>query len=180
MTSEYSARDTKLEIPYVSQYLDIADAKQRLLGCGMTCTYMALKGFGANVPSLDELITRGVQEGGYIEAGWVHDYLVRIFTEAGYTCVRHEHLRDRDTEEFRTTIKAGNPVIVSVVRRMWDRRDFHMVLLTGVRESADGHLEGFFYHDPASLHRESAPHRYVPLSTFLLDWRRMAILPRRG
>ena len=89
-------------------------------------------------------------------------------------------MRDRDSEQFVSSIKNGNPVIVSVMLRLWDQRLFHMVVLTGVRESQDGKLEGFFYHDPASLREDGAQHFYVSMPTFFLDWRRMAILPNKS
>lgn len=170
--------DTKLEVPYASQYLDVKDREQHLIACGMTCVYMALKFFDKNGDDLDTLVEKGMNDGGYTKSGWLHDYLLQVFKDHGAQAYREENMRDRDVEKIAQAIKVGNPVIVSAERRLFDQRQFHMVLITGIRE-ADGQLEGFFYHDPASLRREKA-HLYVPLQTFLLDWRRKAIYPSRG
>ncbi|MHB1163502.1 MAG: C39 family peptidase [Minisyncoccota bacterium] len=176
----YTAHDTKLDVPYFSQYSDIEKAEYGVRACGMTCAYMVLKYFGAEVPTLEEVVDKGMREGGYSKSGWVHEYFVRLFQDFGYVCERREHMKDETTEDIRTAIKNGNPVIVSVVRRLWDQRLFHMVVLTGVRENVAGDLEGFFYHDPASVRKDGARHLYVPLPTFFLDWRHMAILPSRS
>lgn len=170
--------DTKLDVPYFSQYRDVHDCDNRLRACGMTCAYMILTYFGAEVPTLDELIVRGMREGGYGPSGWVHDYFVKLFQDFGFACERREQMPDEEVERLRNALQSGNPVIVSVVRRMWEETDFHMVVLTGYREDEQGRLEGFFYHNPAGM-QISKENRYVPLPIFLLDWRGMAILPSR-
>jgi len=177
---EYMAQDIKLDVPYFSQYKDIRDGDHRLRACGMTSTYMVLKYFGASVPSLDEMVEKGMLEGGYGSSGWKHEYSVTLFRNLGYVCERRENMRDHDVEAFQVAIKNGNPVIVSAERRLWDQRIFHMVVLTGIRENAKGDLEGFFYHDPASVREEGSQHLFVPITLFFLDWRRMAILPNRN
>jgi len=171
--------DTKLDVPYFSQYKDVQEPSHRLTSCGMTCVYMALQYLGSETPTLDEMIQGGVEAGGYGRSGWIHDYFVNLFQESGYECERHEHMRDSDVHMISFAIKNGSPVILSVERRLWDQRLFHMVLITGVRESSNGDLEGFFYHDPASLRENGSRHLYVPLGTFYLDWRRMAIFPKK-
>lgn len=176
MTS-LSYRDTKLDVPYFSQYLDVSGIEQQHRTCGMTCVYMVLKYFGAKTEPLDELIAIGEREGGYGSSGWIHDYLVKVFQNHGFACERREGMSETDVELFRQAIKDDNPVIVSVERALFDRRDFHMLVLTGIRENKEGRLEGFFYHDPASTKR--VEHRYVQLPAFYLSWRHMAILPKR-
>jgi hypothetical protein len=178
-TKEVKFVDTVLDVPYLSQYKDIKDGEHRVRACGMTCVYMVLKHFGANIPSIDDMIEVGVRNNGYGPSGWIHDYFVGLFNELGYKCERQEKMSDRDVEAMRKWIKQGSPVIVSVVRRLWDQRIFHMVLLVGVRENGSGELSGFFYHDPASLKPEGSKNMYVPLNTFFLDWRHMAIFPRK-
>ena len=172
--------DKKLDIPYFSQYLDVQNEENRPRACGMVCAYMALKHFGGEVPKLDDLIDQGIKNGGYSKSGWIHDYFVNLFKNFGYDCERRENMRDREVRLLAQYIQEGSPVMASVIRRMWDRRSFHIVLLTGVRLSADMEVEGFFYHDPAALRGENMRHLYVPLQTFYLDWRRMAILPKKS
>jgi hypothetical protein len=177
--TEVVFKDTKLTVPYFSQYVDIQDGDHRLRACGMTSAYMVLKYFDAEVPTLDDLVERGMHDGGYGPSGWKHDYFVDLFREFGFSCERKEQMRDKEVEIFRTAIKNYNPVIISAMRRLWDQRIFHMVVITGIRENEKGDLEGFFYHDPASTREDGTSHFYVSLPTFFLDWRRMAILPSR-
>ncbi len=176
-TTEITYNDTLLDVPYASQYLDVMSNEHKFRACGMTSVYMVLKYFGAADQSLDELITRGEREGGYGPSGWIHDYLVKMFRDHGFACERRENVREREVTNFRDAIKAGNPVIVSVERVLFDRRDFHIIVLTGVRENTMRELQGFFYHDPGDT--REMKHRYVPISTFYLSWRRMAILPKK-
>lgn len=169
--------EKKLDVPYYSQYTDLTDKDQRLVACGMTCVHMALSFYGKAQLSLDELVATGMREGGFGSSGWLHDYLVSVFTKAGISCERREQMQDRDVDDVRGALDEGNPVIISGVRRFFDRRIFHQVILVGYRESDGGKLDGFYYHDPAALRAEDGQDLYAPLGTFLLDWRRMAIFP---
>lgn len=174
-----TSSDIKLNVPYFSQYIHVQNADHRPVSCGMTSVYMILKYFGAKAPPLDELIERGIHEGGYSKSGWIHDYFVNLFHEFGYACERRENMDEGDIKDLQSRIKNGNPVIVSVIRRMWDQKDFHMVVLTGIRESSNSDLEGFFYHNPAGMRADDSSHLFVSLPSFYKDWRRMAILPSR-
>jgi len=176
-TKETRFVDTILKVPIYSQYLDIDEKIQLLTACGMTSVFMGLKYFDTEGVSLPELVNKGVQEGGFGKSGWLHDYLVKVFNDYGYECYRKEGMRDRDVEEIRKAIKSGNPVIVSAQRMMFDRRIFHMVIITGVRETESGELDGFFYHDPAGIHLEEVTNLFVSIPVFLQYWRRMALFP---
>jgi len=141
---------------------------------------MIPKYFGAATPSLDELIDAGIRGGGYGPSGWFHDYLVTLFHTFGFACERREGMKESDIETLRDALKTGNPVIVSVAWKLWDRKKFHMLVLTGFRESEKGEVEGFFYHDPESLHDEGIRHSFVSINLFTGGWRGMAILPSRA
>lgn len=169
--------DTILPVPYFSQYLDVGNSTLGLTACGMTSAYMALKYYGHKNGTLKSFVEKGVQDGGYGDSGWVHDYLVQIFNENNISCKRKEKMGEGDVFEIQKHIKKGNPVIVSIQNISFDRRMFHMVLLVGIRESVEGNLEGFFYHDPAGLRREEVSNLYVSIPVFLQYWRRMAIFP---
>ncbi len=171
--------DTILNVPYSSQYLDINEKIHLLTACGMATVYMVLQYYGVNGDSLDKLVEKGVTEGGYSKSGWLHDYLIRVFQDHDIGCSRKENMLDREVEEIRAYIKAGNPVIISMQRFSFDRRIFHMVVLTGYRENAQGELEGFFYHDPAGLNIEEVSNIFVSIPVFLQYWRRKAIFPNR-
>lgn len=177
---EIMFRDTILEVPYSSQYLDIEKKEHLLTACGMASVYMALRYYGVNGESLDKLVEKGIDEGGYSKSGWLHDYLVQVFQSHGVKCHREEHLLDRDIEKIKNSVKNGDPVVISMQWFSFHRRIFHMVLVTGYRENEEGGLEGFFYHDPAGLNPAEVTNLFVPASVFLQYWRRMAIFPKRN
>ncbi len=180
-TEEVTFVDKILNVPYFSQYIDVKSSIENALrACGMTCVYMALSFLGkVGENSLDEMVLSGMSEGGFSKSGWRHDYFVDIFQKAGLSSCRKENMREKDVVDFVQSIDNGFPVVVSVERVLWDDRRFHMVLLTGFRKNNKGELEGFFYHDPGSLCPESASHKFVPISTFYLSWRKMAIFPQK-
>lgn len=167
--------ETKIDVPYFSQYLSVNDTEQSVRACGMTCAYMVLSYYKTAVPPLNEMVERGIREKGLSPSGWVHDYFVELFKSSGLESFREERMLDRDVQKFVEAIAKGEPVIVSAERRIFDQRSFHMVVLTGFKKNEAGELEGFFYHDPASLHPEKAQHLFVSLSVFYLSWRKMAI-----
>ncbi len=169
--------DNILAVPYSSQYLDIDEKIHLLTACGMTSVYMALRYYGVSNGGLDKLVEKGVGEGGYSKSGWVHDYLVKVFEDHGVRCTRMEQMRDRDIEIIWESLKENNPVVISMQRFSFDRRIFHMVVVTGYRCNESGKLEGFFYHDPAGLNPDEVTNLFVSIPVFLQYWRKMAILP---
>lgn len=175
--NEVVYKDTVLNVPYYSQYLDIEDSLHKLTACGITSAYMALKYYGHKNGNLQNFVEKGKRDGGYSKSGWVHDYIVSVFTENNILCERKEKMNDGDVLVIRDHIKKGNPVIISMQRFSFDRRIFHMVLLVGIRESVEGNLEGFFYHDPAGLDKKEVSNLFVSIPVFLQYWRRMAIFP---
>jgi hypothetical protein len=179
-TTEVTYMDTKLAVPYFSQYMSVSSKEQALKACGMTCVYMMLKYFETDVPSLDDMVNKGIEEGGFGKSGWIHDYFVDLFGSMGHPSSRKESMREHDVALFVESLEKGNPVIISAERRLFDTRMFHMVVLTGFRKDSEGNLEGFFYHDPASLQPSEAQHRYVPLSVLYLSWRKMAIFAAKA
>jgi uncharacterized protein YvpB len=177
--TEAKFTDTILPIPYVSQYLDVKEKKHALTACGMTNVYMILKYFGANGDSLDDLVEKGIKDGGYGKSGWIHDYLIEVFKNHGIESYRMEKMLDKDVEKIKESIKSGNPVIVSVQQMLFDRRMFHMILIIGVRENENRELLGFLYHDPAGTKVEEFSDLFVSIPSFLEYWRRMAIFPHK-
>ncbi|MCR4330440.1 MAG: C39 family peptidase, partial [Patescibacteria group bacterium] len=55
----------KLEVPYYSQFLDVEDKYWMPRACGMACAKMVLDFYKVDTTSLDELIKKGSEEGGY-------------------------------------------------------------------------------------------------------------------
>ena len=174
-------RDIVLDIQYWSQYLDIQDGKNAPRSCGVTCVKMILDFHGLDENSnLEALVEKGFAEGGFGPNGWVHDYFVKLLVSYGLTgSYRMEKMNEgKDLEEIAKSIESGILPIVSVERRLFDSRSFHMVCLSGTRRDQQGNLLGFFYTDPAKLDRKSGINIFVTKDTFLSFWRKMAIFPK--
>lgn len=164
----------KLFVPYYSQYVDIQDPFWMLRACGAAALKMVAEfhlhaqAGGKEVPSLLTLCSEAKERGGYdMVNGWVHDYIVLKAKELGLQALRKEGLVDLD--EVFAFLKSGNPVIVSVEKRVLEQRRFHIVVLTGYE---DGKI---YYHEPESTDKERGQNRICDIDTFMNYWRGKAI-----
>jgi len=172
----------KLEVPYHSQFLDVADQYWIPRACGFSCMKMVFDFYGIHKGEIEDLAKEALETGGYGPSGLVHDYIVAQFKKAGLTSHREEGMTDGDgVADIVLALKAGNPVTLSAEKLILGQHKFHMVVLTGVKEKEGevGELEGFYFHDPESLSHEKGKHIFVTLHDFLLSWRRKAIFVSR-
>jgi ABC-type bacteriocin/lantibiotic exporter with double-glycine peptidase domain len=139
-----------------------------LRACGAAALKMVAEFHGKEVPDLLSLCNEAKERGGYdMVNGWVHDYLVLKAQELGLHAERKEGLTE--TDEVFGFLKAGNPVIVSVEKRVLEQRRFHIIVLTGYD---DGKI---FYHESESTDRERGQDRTCDIDTFMTYWRGKAI-----
>lgn len=158
----------KLPVPYYSQYLDITDPFWMLRACGAASLKMVSEYHGVETPDMVTLCIEARERGGYdMVNGWIHDYLVMKAQEIGLRAERQEGLTE--TESIVRALEAGNPVIVSVEKRVLEQTRFHMVVVVGY---ADGE---FIYHEPESTDRERGAFRSCDTDTFMNYWRGKAI-----
>lgn len=176
-------------VPYYSQSLDVLDSRGNIdkfwsrRACGIACAKMILDYFNVeDKKSLVELAEEGREKGGYSQSGWKHDYFLELFKEKGLTSFRKEKMEYmKGVEEIATFIDQGGLVIASCIVPFMEEKDFHMILLKGVKWT-DGRRKdplGFYYSDPDSLYPESASERYVGVESFGNYWRNMAIFVSR-
>ena len=124
----------KLDVPYYSQFVDIQDPFWMLRACGGVSLAMVAEFHGVQIPELASLCNEAKERGGYdMTNGWVHDYLVTRAQEFGLDAYRKEGLTD--IEEIIAALQAGNPVIVSVEKRVLEQKRFHMIVLVGYDKS---------------------------------------------
>lgn len=158
----------KLTVPYYSQFIDIEDPFWILRGCGAVSLKMVAGYHGATVPDLLALCNEARERGGYdMVNGWVHDYLVSKAKELGLQAERKEGLLT--TEEIILSLTAGNPVIVSVEKKVLEQRRFHMIVIVGYEDG------DFMYHEPESTDRDRGQYRVCTMETFMNYWRGKAI-----
>lgn len=164
-----------INTPYYSQFLDLSDQYWMPRACGITCLKMILDHQGKETPSLLEMCAAGVHDGGFGKSGWIHDYFVKVAKSYGLDAHREERMIvEQGIRKIKEYLLSGNPVIVSVIKRLLGQDKFHMVLLTGFEEK-NGEVVGFYYNEPESTDREKGKNIFVPIELFLNDWRKMAI-----
>ena len=158
----------KLLVPYYSQFLDTSDAFWMLRACGAVSLKMVAEYHGITTPDISTLCIEARDRGGYdMVNGWVHDYIVTKAKEIGLDAERKEDLTT--TDEIVASLEKGNPVIVSVEKRVLEQTRFHMLVIVGY---GDGE---FIYHEPESTDRERGAYRSCNTETFMEYWRGKAI-----
>lgn len=159
---------TKLTVPYYSQFIDIPDPFWMLRGCGAVSFIMVAAFHGIKIPSIVEFCNEAKDNGGYdMTNGWVHDYLVSKAKECGLQAERKEGLTDLN--EIMSSLEKGNPVIVSVEKRILEQKRFHMLVVVG-------HEDGMIiYHEPEATDKDRGEYRRCDAETFMEYWRGKAI-----
>ncbi len=169
----------RLDVPYTSQYLDIADPYWKDRSCSVACLRMVLSMRG-DVPTLETLVLEGKDKYGYDPSrGWTHKAIVSLFSDYGILAqsreFKEEGLFEKGVEEIVNSLDQGNPVLISAVKNFQEEKKFHTVLFVGYEKDTKGEVSGFYYHDPAFDDREKGQNLFVPFETFKKYWRRMAI-----
>jgi hypothetical protein len=181
----------KLDVPYYSQFVDVTDPFWMLRACGATSLKMVAEYHGKKVPDIISLCEEAKEKGGYdMVNGWVHDYIVHKAEALGLQAHRRE-IDQNIINEVIESLKVGNPVIVSVEKRVLEQRRFHIIVLVGYEgvqtsqtkaDRADDidtfkliPTHGFYYHEPESTDKERGAYRFCDVETFLEYWRGKAI-----
>ena len=184
----------KLEVPYYSQFIDIQDSFWMIRACGGMCLKMVAEyhlsvgtpnRMDVTVPDILSLCNEAKERGGYdMQNGWVHDYIVIKAKELGLQAYRKEGLVN--IEEIITSIESGNPVIVSVEKRVLEQTRFHMIVIVGYEkgESAESELSPtshlkpvtyLHYHESESTDKEKGQYRICSKEIFMEYFRGKAI-----
>jgi hypothetical protein len=174
----------KLPVPYYSQFVDITDSFWMLRACGAISFKMVAEYQGAEVPDIILLCNEAKERGGYdMQNGWVHNYLVSKAEELGLQA----HRTEREVpivDEIIASLDAGNPVIVSVEKRVLEQKRFHMLVIVGYEKGEEGveaepfsitKSHGFYYHEPESTDKAKGQYRFCDVETFKEYWRGKAI-----
>lgn len=175
----------KLLVPYYSQFVDVDDPFWMLRACGAVSLKMVAEYHGKVLPDIVSLCNEAKEKGGYdMQNGWIHNYLVTKAIEFGLQA----HRTEREVpivDEIIASLEAGNPVIVSVEKRVLEQKRFHMLVIVGYEkgDKVDPSTEefqihpshGFYYHEPESTDKIRGQYRFCDVETFKEYWRGKAI-----
>jgi hypothetical protein len=99
--------------------------------------------------------------------GWVHEYLITKAQELGLTAYRREGLTD--IKEILQSLDNGDPVIVSVEKRVLEQTRFHLLVVVGYD------VDTLLYHEPESTNKEKGRYRICSKQIFLEYFRGKAL-----
>jgi Peptidase_C39 like family len=161
-----------IDVPYISQLTDIQDLYWTNRACGAVSLAMVLAYHGAPIIDLHGFLTTAKEKGGFTqEDGWFYVYLEKAAKEKGFDASFREGI---STEQLLAPLRDGNPVIVSVVKRLFGKERGHILVLTGF-EMARDEIKGFYYNDPESLYERTGKGQFVLLDDFEADWKKRAL-----
>lgn len=187
-----------IEINYLSQYLDVKDPYWQPRSCSIVCLKTVMDYYRTDkkedTPTVEQLIKEGFLIGGFGLDGWVHDAIVMLAHNYGFSAYRqefrsmdidyeskkmqegiyHDKLSQDGIEKIIRYLRSKKPVIVSAVKKFQEEDKFHTVILIGFEEQ-DEKILGFYYHDPDALVRQDGVRQFVNMETFEKFWRRLAI-----
>ena len=156
----YYTSAMKLSVPYYSQFIDVDEPFWMLRACGAVCIKEVAEYQGKDTANIVAICNEARDCGGYhMTNGWVHDYIVTKLTELGLQVYRKEGLENID--EIVVSLNAGNPVIVSVEKRVLEQTRFHLIVVVGYE---DGKI---IYHESESTDKERGQYRECTQKIFL-------------
>lgn len=174
----------------------------------MAMDYHGRGAAGYKKKSADVLIDEGVKMGAYYDRfggwirdpevirilkaqglGWIHQGLVRLARQQGFKKTFRKEWKYKDTHpETRLRsiryivrlLESSAPVLASV--RMGSSG--HLILLVGIvystHQRADKKfIQGFLYHDPDARKRKAGRQIFMPLDTFLKDWKGRIVVVKK-
>ncbi len=161
-----------IDVPYISQLTDIPDPYWVNRACGAVSLAIVLAYHHAPIPDLQAFMDDAKKSGGFTqENGWFYSCLETEAKKRGFDAVIQEGV---DTESLMTALREENPVIVSVVKRLFGKERGHILVLTGF-EMARDEIKGFYYSDPESLYERTGKGQFVLLDDFEFDWKKRAL-----
>lgn len=160
------------EVPFYSQFKDIASTKWQKVGCGVTSLAMIIDFYNPDTVSVNTLLTQGIAAGAYLQkAGWTYAGLIGLSKKYGLEGNSYD-LGKLDSKTAFNQLKpylADGPVIVSVHYKFDPKSTIpHLVVLNGL----DGGV--LHYNDPAAKSGDGE----ISVADFLKGWKKRFIVVR--
>lgn len=164
--------DMTLDVPYLSQLTDVHDFYWTNRACGAVSLAMVLAYHHSPIDDLLAFMTHAKEQGGFTqEDGWQYKYLEEESQSRGFTATVRE---GATPEDLLVALRRGEPVIISVVKRLFGRERGHILVVTGF-EMARDEIKGFYFNDPESLYERTGKGQFVLLDDFTFDWKKRAL-----
>lgn len=158
--------DTSVEVPFFSQFKDITSPKWQKVGCGIASLAMIIEYYKPDSVSVDTLLTEGIAEGAYSDAGWTYKGLIDVSRKYGFSGESHDLAGNSSAfTEFEKAVKKG-PVIASVYYTFEPGNPIpHLVVVSKIEGDT------VYYNDPAE--QEGGGH--ISIQAFKKAWKQRYI-----
>ncbi|MEK7574955.1 MAG: C39 family peptidase, partial [Patescibacteria group bacterium] len=143
-----AAPDPIPDVPFYSQFKDIASPSWQKIGCGVASLAMVINYFEPDTVSVNTLLNRGIAAGAYIKnAGWIHKGLIDLSKKYDLDGKAYD-LSKTDSKTalaaFSKQLKDG-PLIASVHYKFEPTNPIpHLVVINAIEDGL------VYYNDPAA------------------------------
>lgn len=165
------SRTLPQEVPFFSQFADIASPKWQKVGCGIADLTMIVNYYQPGAVSVETLLKKGIAAGAYdYDAGWIYQGLINLSHEYGLDGTYHSLKGYRESvalSKFKDYL-AGGPVILSVHYKFDPKSTIpHLIVVNNIKDDV------VYYNDPATKGPGT-----ISLNDFLKGWTRNVIVIR--
>ena len=166
------ATTTVPDVPFYSQFKDIASSKWQKVGCGITSLAMIVDYYSSEEISVNTMLAQGISAGAYQQnAGWTYAGLISVAKKYGLNGNSYD-LGKSSTNDAFDQLKnalADGPLIASVHYKFDPKSSIpHLVVIDGI----DG--DTMYYNDPAAKSGE----KQISTTDFLKGWKKRFIVVR--
>jgi len=160
------------DVPFYSQFTDIASPRWQKVGCGITDLTMVINYYHPDAVSVSAMLKKGIAAGAYDQnAGWIYAGLIQLSQKYGLDGAYYDLSKlDAKTafNRFKEYLKDG-PVILSVHYKFDPKSTIpHLVVINGIKDDI------VYYNDPATTKGT----RQISVADFLKGWKRKVIIIR--
>jgi predicted double-glycine peptidase len=162
------------EVPFYSQFVDIASSKWKPASCGITSLAMLIEYYKPTTVDVNTLLKEGLAIGAFSSkaGGWTYDGLIEVSQKYGLGGEAYDFANGSSKvalTELRKSLSEG-PVMASVHYKFEPKNPIpHIVVVNGI----DG--DNVYYNDPAS---KEGGNLSISLKTFLASWKQRFIVVR--
>jgi ABC-type bacteriocin/lantibiotic exporter with double-glycine peptidase domain len=167
-----TATSSIADVPFYSQFKDIASAKWQKVGCGITSLAMIVDYYSTELISVNTMLAQGISAGAYQQnAGWTYAGLISVARKYGLTGSSYDLGKSSAGEAFEQLKKSlsDGPLIASVHYKFDPASTIpHLVVINGIKGDT------IYYNDPAAKSGE----KQISSADFLKAWKKRFIVVR--
>ena len=160
------------QVPFYSQFKDIASPPWQKVGCGVTSLAMVIDYYAPDAVTVNALLKQGIAAGAYLaDAGWSYKGLISLSNNYGLSGSSYDLGKSASTTALAQLEKyvQDGPVIASVHYKFDPKSSIpHLVVIDGIASST------VYYNDPAAKSGEKT----ISTADFLKGWKKRFIVIR--